>query len=78
MSEQKQVNVNDPAEGQSALNAGLGLLPCPFCGGIAVITHKDSRSRVECLGRFEGCKINMRTHSQPNDELAIAAWNTRA
>lgn len=71
-------DVNKAAGAPSALNVRLGILPCPFCGGNAHVTHKRGESRVECKGRFFDCPVNLRTHHKPTDEEAIKAWNTRA
>lgn len=58
-------------------NVAVHLLPCPFCGSNAHITHKNCASRVECKNRFSDCSMNMRTHHKATDEEAIKAWNTR-
>ena len=74
----KILNDEKPAVAPSVLNAGLGLLPCPFCGSNARLAHKRGESKVECKGRFFDCPVNMRTHYKTTDEEAIKAWNTRA
>lgn len=48
------------------------LLPCPFCGGEAILmTPAGSRPYVMCATRF--C-----AGPQNSTEIAIAAWNRRA
>lgn len=71
-------DANNHAGAESGFNAGLGLLPCPFCGGEAHLTHGPRGMRAECKKRFDGCNMNMRTHHQITELEAINAWNTRA
>lgn len=54
-------------------------LPCPFCGGSAVVTARDAGFRVECANRYNPglCPVNMRTHHHWLEDDAVAAWNTR-
>lgn len=50
------------------------LLPCPFCGGKAVLTHgtfNDKITKAIC----ERCLASTRMFHTPYG--AIAAWNTR-
>jgi hypothetical protein len=51
------------------------LLPCPFCGGKALLTEKKHYSLVNCgnihCDMDSGCKAQM-------TQDAIAAWNKRA
>jgi hypothetical protein len=54
------------------------LKPCPFCGGEATYAFTGKGWKVECDGRFGSCRINARTHYQPQKILAEYAWNTRA
>ena len=68
---------NKAAGAPSVLNAGLGLLPCPFCG--ASVTMGKNRERatiiyfqVECdCGAISGCAYT-------TEEPAAKDWNRRA
>ena len=64
------------------------LLPCPFCGGEAVMYHQSSKY-TDCDGNFIhclecGCRTKLfecfgntgKTHSDTKRE-AIEVWNTR-
>lgn len=62
----------------------LELLPCPFCGGKAVLVPFSICSgKIACVGdcRFESAKYwdNMLNHDEKKwSEKAIEAWNRRA
>ena len=59
----------------------IELLPCPFCGGDAVLSHEyicgNSFSFIECVkcqsmsGRFVPCRL------YNPDEKAAEVWNRR-
>lgn len=49
----------------------LELLPCPFCGGEAVIFEGDADWGVDCLV----CRVMVR--GETTEGNAIAAWNRR-
>src|SRR5687767_694859 len=56
------------------------LKPCPFCGGKAVITHREfppigTRYNVHCENSDCDCFIDMRKASEAE---AAAQWNRRA
>lgn len=55
------------------------LLPCPFCGGEAKLSHYETFDNdewaVECMGV---CEIQPATCLFFTKEQAIEAWNTRA
>lgn len=51
------------------------LLPCPFCGGKALLTEKKHYSLVNC-GSIH-CDMDAGCKAQRTQD-AIAAWNTRA
>ena len=64
------VPVSDaPAGGPMSATPTDGLLPCPFCGGIAVMLHK----RVGCTN--PECYVDVGAASE---QLAVIAWNRRA
>ena len=48
------------------------LLPCPFCGRVALpLTYVDDIFRVECVG------CGAETAPQETESAAISAWNQR-
>lgn len=53
------------------------LLPCPFCGGEAVVTRDNedgnNGSKVECVK----CWISTEEYQTKYEADAIKAWNTR-
>lgn len=57
------------------------LLPCPFCGGKAVIRSYEDGWIVKCLygrgGIAEGCDVEPRTLPMTTKEAAVKVWNTR-
>lgn len=56
----------------------VGLLPCPFCGGIPKI-QKGEESRynyIQCMN--EDCCVNVETYWEPKKRDVIKSWNTRA
>ena len=61
-------------------NRTTELLPCPFCGGEAVLLEPDESSTfyrvgcncAHCIG------ANAVWHAQTSEAEAIAAWNARA
>ena len=52
------------------------LLPCPFCGGAAQIEPKNWHGR-DRIGVFCTECLIFQDSRCPNDDDAIAAWNTR-
>jgi hypothetical protein len=65
------------SEMSSATSEGLAAtLPCPFCGGSALVEHFDSgRWQVSCGA--EDCLANITWGSFAREAEAITAWNTR-
>lgn len=51
------------------------LLPCPFCGSEASMTHGD-RTRMFSVSCEDGCGASGK--SCTSDAEAISAWNRRA
>lgn len=54
------------------------LLPCPFCGGLAVAEKKDLSTKVRCLDGSCGVSLTRFKFSTGHDAAASVAWNRRA
>lgn len=55
------------------------LLPCPFCGGAALVAPDSEHSTAFTLTHHsKGCPIDDLWDWYPDINQAIAAWNTRA
>ena len=53
------------------------LKPCPFCGGLAVITKTQQGNYKACCGDLKCIGSYIYLH-HPTEEEAAAAWNGRA
>lgn len=71
-------------------NRTIELLPCPFCGGDAVLFTRDSAYWVQCITKGDepmgGCLNGTAVYKRHSEipaldydprEKAIEAWNTR-
>lgn len=59
------------------------LLPCPFCGGEAVLFDLEHDTagtywKVCCNANADDCPADACSVDKPTREEAVAAWNTRA
>mgnify|MGYP001499156857 CR=1 FL=1 len=89
MSEQEQQELSEGIVGQSASTAGLGPLPCPFCGGTDIAIMDGSTFRwvfaaCQDCGGASG-EVRVQTSGKPRKEAlveagqrAIVEWNTRS
>ncbi len=80
MNEQKPEQVEKNDAGAVGSNVGLGLLPCPFCGGEASRRVSNDILQVgcdSCLITFAnhvrfGCRADTEWNMRPNMELTGA------
>ena len=71
MSDQQETN--EAADGQSELTAGLGLMPCPFCGTTPTRRVSHDILHVECPQCVSvGFHNHVRFGCRADEE-----WNTR-
>lgn len=56
----------------------MNLLPCPFCGGKAIIRTWKSKYPQRCAEHYGQC-LSCRTElkGQPSEQEAVSAWNHR-
>ena len=52
------------------------LLPCPFCGGEAIV-YTDEETNCYMIGCKSNCAVEPMTEWCETEENAIAQWNTR-
>lgn len=54
------------------------LKPCPFCGGLALMTHDEEDPKFDTEIYCINCGASIREIGEGNKKKAIAKWNRRA
>lgn len=79
-----QQNMNEAADGRSALTAELGLKPRPFCGGTPEMLRKgnDFTKKRSITIKCRGCRAERTDSALRNgmawlEGVAVENWNQR-